>query len=126
MPTTVVGYRLGNGMYQTTALVTKTGRLHLASGPYGQLGKASRPRMPIGENPVHARVADLRNLRAKYLKRGYEEVLIPPGCVRIQAAEPPLPQGHHRPDPAAPDLIGEFAGAAPSKAQEPEDAIHDF
>lgn len=127
MPTMVVGYRLGNGTHQTTALVTQTGRLHLASGPYGQLGKASRPRMPIGENPVHARVRDLRNLHAKYTARGHHEILIPPACVQLQAPEPPLTdQRAHQPDPAAPELLAEFTGAAPAKPQNLEDAIHAF
>ncbi|MFE9441157.1 hypothetical protein ACFYO2_19585 [Streptomyces sp. NPDC006602] len=127
MPTTVVGYRLGNGTHQTTALVTQTGRLHLTSGPYGQLGRASRPRMPSGENPVHARVMDLRNLHAKYTARGYHEVLIPPACVQLQAPEPPLTEERfHHPDPAAPELLAEFAGTAPSKPRNLEDAIHAF
>jgi hypothetical protein len=39
--------------------------------------RASRPRMPTGENAVHARMRDLRNLQAKYMARGYPEV--PPG-----------------------------------------------
>lgn len=127
MPTTVIGYRLGNGTRQTTALVTQSGRLHVASGPYGQLGRASPPRMPVGENPVHARVKDLRHLHAKYTARGYHEVLIPPACVHLEAVEPPLPgERIHLPAPAAPELLGEFAGAAPAKPQNLEDAIHAF
>ncbi|MFE3881626.1 hypothetical protein ACFXPQ_01635 [Streptomyces lydicus] len=127
MPTMVVGFRLGNGARQATALVTQTGRLHLASGLYGQLGRASRPQMPSGENPVHARMMNLRNLHAKYTGRGYHEVLIPPACVRLQVEEPPLADGQiHRPDPAAPELVGEFAGAAPSRPQKLEHAIYAF
>ncbi|MFE6737732.1 hypothetical protein [Streptomyces tubercidicus] len=127
MPTTVVGYRLGNGTHQATALVTETGRLHLGSGLYGQLGRASRPQMPRGENPVHAGVMDLRSMHTKYTARGYHEVLIPPACVRLQAGEPPLADERgHGADPADPELLGEFAGAAPSKPQKLEDAIYAF
>ncbi|MEU8995039.1 hypothetical protein AB0C95_09520 [Streptomyces caniferus] len=127
MPTTVVGFRLGNGTHQVTTLVTQTGRLHLARGLYGQLGRASRPRMPIAENPVHARIMNLRSLHTKYTARGYHEVLIPPACVRLQAGEPPLADARdHLAEPAAPELLGEFAGAAPSKPQKLEDAIYAF
>ncbi|MEI5098148.1 hypothetical protein RB200_05235 [Streptomyces sp. PmtG] len=47
--------------------------------------------------------------------------------MRLEAAEPPLTdEWPRRTDPAAPDLVAEFAGAAPTKPQALEDAVHDF
>ncbi|WP_395372093.1 hypothetical protein OHU45_30015 [Streptomyces tubercidicus] len=47
--------------------------------------------------------------------------------MRLQAGEPPrADERDHGADPAAPELLGEFAGAAPSKPQKLEDAIYAF
>lgn len=82
-------WELRNGTYLATTLVTQTGRLHLASGRYGQFGRAPRPRMPVGEQPVHVRVMDLRSLLAK-CTRSYHKALISPECARLQAGNPRL------------------------------------
>jgi hypothetical protein len=132
MPTTVVGFRLGNGMYQMTAIVTQTGRLHLASGAYGLPGHTSKPKMPIGEYPVHVRVGDLRDLWGKYQGRGYEEVIVPPACVCLEVTEAPLVERAGtipRQEAPFPELVAEFVGAAPARPTsrgDLEDAIYDF
>lgn len=130
MPTTVVGYRLGNDMSsrQTTLIVTENGLRHRAHGLYGCRGTVSKPAVGSGQNPVHAQVAHLRQEYATALRRDPARVLIPPASVRLDLDEPPLAERPYGPDapPPHPALIDAFIDAAPSTHRELEEAIHDF
>src|SRR5882757_514276 len=128
MATTVVGFRLGAAErdQQVTIVVTEKGLLHRAHGRYGKQGRVSRPSPPVGENPVHARVGDLRAQYASYRNRGYKE-LIGPASVQLDVDEP-VP--HHHPygenaPPPDPELFAAFAAAAPA-SRRLEDAIRAF
>ncbi|MFI0742787.1 hypothetical protein ACH4PU_32600 [Streptomyces sp. NPDC021100] len=128
MATVVVGFRLGTGTRQATVIVSQSGRLYLAEGLYGQRGRVLRPRVSHGKYPVHTQVAAFRAEHADRLRRGYDKVLIPPACVRLERDEPPLhphPYGPNAPE-SDPQLLEEFVAMAPSRPQELEQAIYDF
>ncbi|MGW8378875.1 hypothetical protein [Streptomyces sp. ODS28] len=130
MPTTVVGFRLGDDTRsrQTTLLVTENGLLHHAHGVYGHRGTCSRPRVPTGEHPVRTHIAALRRSHDKALRAGHTRVLIPPASIRLDLEEPPLarrPYGPDAPQPY-PELIDAFTDAAPAAPRELQSAIRDF
>ncbi|MGI5359629.1 hypothetical protein ACQI4E_30605 [Streptomyces sp. CA-252508] len=129
---TVVGFRLGNGNRQMTAVVTESGRLHRAHGPYGAPGRASRPHTPVRDNPVHRHVAHLRGLRSRYMAKGYSDELIAGACVQLELEEtppPPAPGRAHSVEPSWPLLFRAFDAAVPAVPGAPgglEDAINRF
>ncbi|MBH5338745.1 hypothetical protein IHE55_29795 [Streptomyces pactum] len=128
MATRVIGFRLGNGERQVTALVTEGGVLHRARGAYGRKAKVYRPKVPHGENPVHAQVSHLRSLYADSRRAAFTEVLIPPVTVCLDHTEPPLharPYGENAPAPD-PGLLAAFADAAPGTPRPLEEAIRAF
>ncbi|WP_433119940.1 hypothetical protein [Streptomyces lavendofoliae] len=127
---TVVGFRLGNGSRQVTAVVTESGRLHRAHGPYGAPGRASRPDTPVRQTPVHRHVAHLRGLRSRYMAKGYSDELIPGACVQLALREDtpePPPGKAHVVEPSWPLLFRAFDDAAPAASRGTlEDAINGF
>ncbi|MFF8289664.1 hypothetical protein ACF068_10620 [Streptomyces sp. NPDC016309] len=127
---TVVGFRLGNGTRHATVVVTESGRLHRAHGPYGAVGRASRPDRPVGQNAVHRQMGQLRSLRTRYMARGYVHELVPGACVRLDLEEPasqPAPGKRHDREPPWPALFRAFDGAAPAASRDGlERAIDDF
>ncbi|WP_344360244.1 hypothetical protein [Streptomyces gobitricini] len=125
-----MGFRLGNGSRHMTALVTESGRLHRAHGPYGAVGRASRPDTPFRKNPVHRHVAHLRDLRSRYMAKGYSDELIPGACVQLEleeSAPEPVPGKVHIVEPSWPLLFRAFDDAAPAASRGTlEDAINGF
>ncbi|WP_407842147.1 hypothetical protein ACE1OC_43130 (plasmid) [Streptomyces sp. DSM 116496] len=126
MPTTVVGFRLGKAATgrQVTVLVTESGVLHRSHGVYGQPPKLDTPKLPLrylrpdlpwmqGEHVLTGPISALRGHHATAMKNGYDKVLVPPACVRLEVEEHPLPP---REDPRArvhPELTEAFLGTAP-------------
>ncbi|MET9852186.1 hypothetical protein ABZY57_04440 [Streptomyces sp. NPDC006450] len=139
MPTMVVGFRLGKAATsrQVTVLFTESGVLHRSHGVYGQPPKLDAPKLPLrylhpglpwiqGEQVLTGPISALRGHHATALKNGYDEVLIPPACVRLDVAERPLPP---REDPRAPahlELTEAFLGSAPHIAQPLDRAVDAF
>lgn len=128
---TVVGFRLGNGSRHVTAVVTDSGRLHRAHGPYGAVGRASRPDRPVHENPVHQQVVHLRDLYSRYLAKGYSEELVPGACVQLDLEEQPVPEPvtgkRYAVEHPWPALFRAFGDAAPTRAHGSlEEAINGF
>lgn len=131
MATLVVGFRLGNDATsrQITALVTETGVLHRAQGPYGKPARLSRPEPSFasttnnelfkGEHHLACPIANLRRLHASCTKKGFTRTLIPPAFVRLDVEEQ-LPKIPHR------ELIQAFIGAAPNTPQPLDAAIRGF
>lgn len=141
MPTTVVGFRLGNdeSCRQVTVLVTESGVLHRSHGGYGRLPRMSRPvpsprpahpgsAGPRGESPLARPVATLRELHCSYTKKGYSRALVPPACVRLELEEYPLPAQEPSSGASRPhrELTKAFVGAAPATPQPLDLAIHEF
>ncbi|MFI6642665.1 hypothetical protein [Streptomyces sp. NPDC050504] len=128
--TVVIGFRLGSDErgLQATALVTAQGVHHLAHGPYDQRPRYTPPGVPIGKNPIHNKVSELRKLHGLYLRRGYDRALIPPVCVRLDVDEHPLsdfPHGANRPR-AHPELVEDFVRSAPTEPCDLEEAVRTF
>ncbi|MER7110492.1 hypothetical protein [Streptomyces sp. NPDC000229] len=127
---TVVGFRLGNGSRHVTAVVTDSGRLHLAHGAYGAVGRASRPDRPVRENPVHRQVVHLRGLYSRYLAKGYSDELIPGACVQLDLEEPapePVPGKSYDIEHRWPVLFRAFGEVAPAQSHDSlEEAINGF
>ena len=118
MPVVVVGFRVGSDAIsrQVTMLLTGTGVLHVAHGSYGARSRLSRPSAPVvRESPVPRQVMHLREVHAKYRRKGYTRVLIPPVCLRLNVTEEPLKPQPWGPDAPAthPELMAAFLAAAP-------------
>lgn len=133
MRTLVVGFRLGKDATsrQVTVLVTESGVMHRAHGPYGKLARLSAPEASLalttpgrrfeGEQPLARPIAKLREHHATYTKKGYTRALIPPAVVRLAVEEHShLSKTPHR------ELIQAFIGEAPTTPQPLEAAIKDF
>lgn len=130
MPTTVVGFRLGNAVTsrQVTVLVTETGVLHRAHGGYGQPPKLDPPKLPLrylhpdlawmkGEHMLTGPISALRDHHATATKKGYTQVLIAPACVRLDLEEhPPPPKENPHDARPHPELTEAFIRTAPDTA----------
>ncbi|MBT1188437.1 hypothetical protein HET69_31800 [Streptomyces sp. CJ_13] len=140
MPTTVVGFRLGNAVTsrQVTVLVTETGVLHRAHGGYGQPPKLDPPKLPLrylhpdlawmkGEHMLTGPISALRDHHATATKKGYTQVLIAPACVRLDLEEhPPPPKENPHDARPHPELTEAFIRTAPDTAQPLAAAVDEF
>ncbi|MFE4258120.1 hypothetical protein [Streptomyces sp. NPDC056883] len=139
MPTTVVGFRLGKAATgrQVTVLVTESGVLHRSHGVYGQPPKLDTPKLPFrylrpdlpwmqGEHVLTGPISALRGHHATAMKNGYDEVLVPPACVRLDVEEHPLPPRENPRAPVHPELTEAFLGAAPHTVQPLDRAVDAF
>ncbi|MCX5199337.1 hypothetical protein OOK31_36615 [Streptomyces sp. NBC_00249] len=140
MPTTVVGFQLGNDdkHRQVTVVLTATGVLHRAHGAPGRLPRMPRPDVPFQlthpdrgwaktESPLARPILSLRELHTSWTKKGYTHPLVPPACVRLDVEEHPVVKGQYGTARPHPELARAFLSAAPSNTQQSlDEAIHDF